>query len=110
MSCWILGRPGLRLGPVLAVEDEVAVEPWRLGVHRPVGGLRLAVTNADAEAGCRRLAGVAVLEGARRLDLVEVLGESVDLRIQLGRTPLRRFRLVDILKEDVPGHFFSPCL
>src|SRR5436309_13853507 len=80
----ILGRPGLRLSPILAVQDEVAVEPWRLSVHRPIAGFRSTGAAALAEACCRRLAGVPVLERPGRLYLVEVFGESVDLRVQLG--------------------------
>src|SRR6266571_4039085 len=50
----ILGRPGLRLSPILAVQDEVAVEPWRLSVHRPIAGFRSTV--ADAFTSSRYLA------------------------------------------------------
>src|SRR6266480_841040 len=66
----VLRRPPLRVFPVLALEDEVAVQPWRLRVHRTVGGLGLAAVGRDAESGCRLLARVAVQEHARRLDLL----------------------------------------
>src|SRR5207247_10768761 len=84
----ILGRPGLRLGPVLAVQDEVAVEPWRLSVHWPIAGFRSTVADAHAEACCRRLAGVAVLVRPGRLYLVEVVADRVARRFELVVTVL----------------------
>jgi predicted kinase len=47
----ILRRPSRRLGAVLAVQDEVAVEPRRRSVHRSVSGLRVSVAGRDAEGG-----------------------------------------------------------
>ena len=70
----------------------------------------MTVADRDAEAGGRRLAGISILERARRLDLVQVLRESLDLGVELGRTVLRRFGLVDVLKEDVPGHVILSCV
>src|SRR5438094_9838800 len=72
----ILGRPGLRLGPVLAVPDEVAVDPCRLSVHRPIAGFRSTVADAPAEAWFRSLAGGRVLECPVRLSLGDACGQS----------------------------------
>src|SRR6266516_5645416 len=63
----ILGRPTFRLGAVLALQHEVAVEPRGLGVHGSVAGLAVTVMGGNAEGRRGRLARVAVLEDARGL-------------------------------------------
>src|SRR6267142_628590 len=80
----ILGRPRFRLRAVLALQDEVAIEPWGLLMHRSVRGLGLTIDRRNAKACCGRLARVAVLESTRGLHLVEVFREGVDLLVQLG--------------------------
>src|SRR2546430_9964259 len=57
----ILGGPCSRVRFVFALEDEVAVQPRRLVVHRPIGGLWPAVTGPDAAGRRRKLAGGGLL-------------------------------------------------
>src|SRR5260370_30081805 len=48
----ILGCPRLRVGAVLAVEDEEAVEPRSRRVHGSVSGVRVSAVDGDAERRC----------------------------------------------------------
>src|SRR5581483_6859402 len=68
----ILRRPAGRLGAVLAVQDEVAVEPKRSGVRRSIGDLGSPLVGRDAEGRRRQLARIAVMEDAGRLELFQI--------------------------------------
>ena len=61
----------------------LAIEPRRRRVHGSVGGVRVTAMGGDGERRSRGLAGVAIVIHAGSLDVLQILGESVDDRIEL---------------------------